>query len=50
MCAALATPESGDAWGGAARKTLDAAKFAAIKNCQKRAKSECKIRENKCNK
>jgi hypothetical protein len=49
-CGGLATPESGNSWGGAVRDKLDAARVAAIKNCQKRAKGECKIRENKCNK
>ena len=50
MCAALATPDSGPAWGGAVRKSVDAAKFAALKNCQKHASDKCVIRESKCNK
>jgi hypothetical protein len=50
MCAALATPASGPAWGGAVRKSVDAAKFAALKNCQKHAGDKCVIRESKCNK
>jgi hypothetical protein len=37
MCAALATPASGPAWGGVVRKSVDEAKFAALKNCQKPA-------------
>lgn len=55
MCAAFATPEfatpeSGPAWGGAVRKSMDQAKFAALKNCQKHAKNKCAVRESKCNK
>jgi hypothetical protein len=50
MCAAFATPESGAAWGGAVRKSMDQAKFAALKNCQKHAKNKCAVRESKCNK
>jgi hypothetical protein len=50
MCAALATPDSGPAWGGAVRKSVDEAKFAALKNCQKHASDKCVIRESKCNK
>lgn len=48
MCGALATPDSGEAWGGAVRKTLDAANFAAIKNCQKHAKQKCTVLTSKC--
>ena len=48
MCAALATPESGSAWGGAVKKSLSDATFAAVKNCQKHAKSKCTSRESKC--
>lgn len=50
MCAALATPDAGPAWGGAVRKSVDAAKFAALKNCQKHARDKCVIRESRCNK
>ena len=32
MCAALAPPDPGPAWGGAVRKSVDAAKLAALKN------------------
>ena len=49
MCAALATPDSGPAWGGAVRKSVDAAKFSALQNCQKQARTKCVIRESKCN-
>lgn len=50
MCAAFAIPETGPAWGGAVRKSIDDAKFAAMKNCQKHAKAKCIIRESKCDK
>ena len=50
LCAALASPDSGPAWGGAVRKSVDAAKFAALKNCQKHAGEKCVVRESKCNK
>jgi uncharacterized protein DUF4189 len=49
-CAALATPESGAAWGAAVRKTVDDAKFAALKNCQRHAKNKCATRESGCTK
>ena len=49
-CAAFATPENGPAWGGAVRTTVDDAKFAALKNCQKHAKNKCAMRENGCTK
>ncbi len=49
MCAASATPNSGSAWGGAVRKSVDEAKFAALKNCQKHAGDKCVIRESGCN-
>lgn len=50
MCAAFATPDSGSAWGGARRKSLDDATFAATKKCQKHAKQKCVVRESKCTK
>jgi hypothetical protein len=50
MCAALAIPDSGPAWGGAVRKSVDEAKFAALKKCQKHAGDKCVIRESKYNK
>ena len=50
MCGAFATPDNGKAWGGSVRKTVDAAKFAAVENCQKHAKQKCIVRESQCNK
>ena len=49
-CAALATPENGPACGGSVRKTVNDAKFAALKNYQKHAKSKCAMRESGCTK
>src|SRR5215472_906159 len=48
MCAALATPDSGPAWGGAVRKSADAASSAAVKNCQAHAAAKCTVREQGC--
>jgi hypothetical protein len=50
MCAAFATPENGPAWGGAVRKSIDAAKFAALKTCQKHANEKCAVRDSACDK
>jgi hypothetical protein len=49
-CAAFAAPDKGTAWGGAVKKTLDAAKLGAIENCQKQTKDQCSILESACNK
>ena len=49
MCAALATNDSGKYAGGAARKTRDAARLAALKNCQKGNAGECIVRVTDCN-
>jgi hypothetical protein len=48
-CGALATSEDGKQAGAAARKTRDAARLAALKNCPKKA-GECTIRVTDCNK
>jgi len=52
-CAALATGEKGKsgkvAWGGADKSTRDAAKLAALENCQKRTSGKCEVRESECN-
>jgi hypothetical protein len=50
MCAALATNDSGKYAGGAARKNRDAARLAAMKNCQKGNAGECVVRVTDCNK
>lgn len=48
-CGAIATTEDGKAWGGAKRPRRDAAELAAMQNCQKHTKSQCKIRGAECN-
>ena len=48
-CGALATSEDGKIWGGAVRSTADAAKLAALENCQKRGTGQCVIRGSGCN-
>jgi hypothetical protein len=50
QCGALATAEvAGTAWGGAVKKTREAAKLAAIEDCQKHTKGQCKLRGTGCN-
>jgi hypothetical protein len=49
QCGAIAITENGKIWGGADRDTRDAAKLAALENCQKRTKEQCIIRANECN-
>jgi hypothetical protein len=52
-CAALATGEKGKsgkvAWGGADKANRDAAKLAALQNCQKNTSGKCEVRESECN-
>jgi hypothetical protein len=48
-CGALATSEDGKTAGGAARKTRDEARLAALKSCPKTA-GECVVRIADCNK
>jgi hypothetical protein len=50
MCAALATTENGKYVGAASRKDRDAARIAALKDCQKGNAGECIIRITDCNK
>jgi hypothetical protein len=50
MCAALATNESGKFAGGAARRDREAARLAALKDCQKGKAGECIVRVTDCNK
>jgi hypothetical protein len=49
-CAALATTENGKYAGGASRRDRDAARLAALKNCQKGNAGECTVRVTDCNK
>ena len=48
-CGAIAMTENGKIWGGADRDARDAAKLAALENCQKRTKEQCIVRANECN-
>lgn len=53
-CGALATGEKGTtgkvAWGGKNNATsVDAAKLAALQNCQKHTSGKCEVRESECN-
>ena len=49
MCGALAASEDGKFIGAAARKTRDAARVAALKDCPKKS-GECTIRLSDCSK
>lgn len=54
QCGALATGDKGKtgkvAWGGKNNaRTRDAAKLAAIENCQKHTSGKCEVRESECN-
>src|ERR1051325_28733 len=41
-CGAIALTDDGKIWGGADRPTKAAAELAAMENCQKRTKVQCK--------
>jgi len=49
-CAALATTETGKYVGAARRKDHDAARLAALKDCEKGKAGECIVRVTDCNK
>jgi hypothetical protein len=48
-CGAIATAESGNAWGGGKHRERARAELAALQNCQKHTKSQCKVRGAECN-
>ena len=48
-CGAIATAESGNAWGAGKRPQRAAAELDAVQNCQKRTKGQCKLRSAECN-
>jgi hypothetical protein len=48
-CAALATGEKGNAWGGHVDMSRDAAKLRALENCQKHTSGKCVLRGSDCN-
>jgi serine/threonine-protein kinase len=50
QCAAIATTQDGKFIGAAARKTQDAARLAALSDCQKSKAGDCVIRSSDCNK
>jgi hypothetical protein len=47
MCGALAVGKK--AWGTAAKPTRDAAKLAAMNDCQKHTGGQCEVRASVCN-
>jgi hypothetical protein len=49
ICAALATTENGKYAGGASRRDRDAARLAALANCQKENAGNCIVRLTDCN-
>jgi Domain of unknown function (DUF4189) len=49
-CAAMATNETGKYVGAAARRDREAARLAALKDCEKGKAGECIIRVTDCNK
>ncbi len=50
QCAAFATAEKGNAWGGNVDKNRDKAKLRAIEICQKNSIGKCVLRGSECNK
>jgi hypothetical protein len=48
-CGAIATAETGTAWGGGKDAQRAAAELAAMKNCQKHTKGQCTVRGAECN-
>jgi Domain of unknown function (DUF4189) len=50
MCGALATTQDGKHAGAARRKDREAARLAAVKNCDKDQAGECIVRATDCNK
>lgn len=49
-CAAFATTQDAKYVGAASRKTVDAARLAALANCKKGNAGDCVIRASDCNK
>jgi len=49
QCSAVATAQEGKAWGASRRDHKDAAELAAMNDCQKRTKGQCKVRASGCN-
>lgn len=49
QCGAIATAESGKAWGAGKQTSRSAAELDAMKNCQKHTKGQCKVHSAECN-
>ena len=49
MCGALATTENGKYVGAASRSDREAARLAALANCNKGNAGECAVRFTECN-
>jgi len=49
QCGAIATEEGGNAWGAAWRGLRADAELAAMQDCQKHTKGQCKVRQWGCN-
>ena len=49
QCSAVATAQEGKAWGASRRDHKEAAQLAAMTDCQKRTKGQCKMRASGCN-
>ena len=50
QCGAVAIADGSNVWGGGRAPAKAAAELDAMKNCQKRTKSQCKIKSAECNK
>jgi hypothetical protein len=48
-CGAIALGETGNAWGGGKHPDRARAELAAMQNCQKHTKGQCKVRSAECN-
>jgi hypothetical protein len=49
QCGAIALTADASVWGGAQRGERAAAELAAVENCEKRTKGQCKIKAAACN-
>ena len=49
QCGAIATAETGSGWGGGKHAQRAAAELAAMQNCQKHTKGQCKVKGTECN-
>jgi hypothetical protein len=48
-CGAIATAETGTGWGAGKHAQRAVAELAAVTNCQKKTKGQCKVRGAECN-